>query len=87
MPATHSEKAWILAWDPRAANGDFLNSFPVGGNWDLYNLRESVKAGVLYEGMVFRHKVTGEVQIVVRSHKNGKLALHEINFRRDWISE
>lgn len=82
--AQQNDKHWELMFDPRAANGDEITCYDVGAFWDRLNLKESVKAGVLYEGLVFRNIVTGTVLVVIKSAKTGDLVLHEIDYERDW---
>lgn len=82
-----NDKHWQLEFDPRAANGDEVTCYDVGARWDRLNLKESVKAGAFYEGLVFRNVVTGTVLISVKSAKTGQLILHEVDYKRDWLAE
>lgn len=75
----NQQNLWILLYDPFAhgATPDeepdeerFVESYPEGARWDLYNLRETMKYGGFHEGMVFKNTRTLTVRTVV-TDENG----------------
>ena len=70
---------WKLTYDPYlhlseddpSREEKFLNSYPEGCMWDLYNIRETMKYFGFHEGMIFKNVQTGTVRTIVKDDKEG----------------